>query len=52
MHVFDRFGFVQVDDYLYTVGGCNHTGNLSSCAKYSEERDEWINVAPLPKALR
>lgn len=47
-----RFSFVQVDDYLYAVGGCNNEGNLTSCIQYNEEKDDWCAVADMPKALR
>ena len=43
---------MQVDSAIYAVGGCNHEGNLTSCVKYSEERDEWETTAAMPKALR
>jgi hypothetical protein len=49
---YDRFCLVQLDKYIYAVGGCNLDGNLSSVSRYSEDNDEWDLVAPMPKALR
>jgi Kelch motif len=47
-----RFCLVQLDKYIYAVGGCNLDGNLSSVSRYSEDNDEWDLVAAMPKALR
>ncbi|ELU01037.1 hypothetical protein CAPTEDRAFT_167175 [Capitella teleta] len=47
-----RFCLVQLDKYIYALGGCNLEGNLSSVIRYSEDNDEWESVASMPKALR
>jgi len=47
-----RFCLVQLDKYIYAVGGCNMEGNLSSVARYHDDSDEWDFVSPMPVALR
>jgi len=47
-----RFCLVQLDKYIYAVGGCNMEGNLSSIARYLEDSDDWDFVSPMPVALR
>ena len=47
-----RFCLVQLDKYVYAVGGCNMDGNLSSVARYIEDSDAWDFVSPMPFALR
>jgi len=47
-----RFCLVQLDKYIYAVGGCNMEGNLSSVARYLEDSDEWDMVSAMPIALR
>jgi len=46
-----RFCLVQLDKYIYAVGGCNMEGNLSSVARYLEDSDDWDFVCPMPVAL-
>ena len=47
-----RFCLVQLDKYIYAVGGCNLEGNLSSVSRYLEDSDDWDFVCPMPVALR
>ena len=49
---FCRFCLVQLDKYIYAIGGCNIEGNLSSVARYLDDNDEWDLVSPMPIALR
>ena len=47
-----RFCLVQLDKYIYAVGGRNMEGNLSSVSRYLEDSDDWDFVCPMPVALR
>ena len=47
-----RFCLVQIDKFIYAVGGCNMEGNLSSVSRYLEDNDDWDFVCPMPIALR
>lgn len=47
-----QFCLVQLERYIYAVGGCNTDGNLCSVSRYHEDSDDWENVCPMPKALR
>ena len=47
-----RFSFVQVDRFLYVLGGVHKGHLLNSVEKYDLDKNQWTKVAMVPFKLR
>ena len=43
---------VAVDSYMYAIGGRNHTGVSSQCARFDARQNKWQGMANLQEARR